>query len=155
MCLFSKVFAARLPNTLIILSKHHHCIGLPSAAKNFIKSFVSVKCKTFIEIVILNNFPLCILMHVLCTSCTVCMVVMVLSAKYMVLLLLLWNNTVTYVTQLSCCKFWPDESLHSVKYEQLKISHLATVPKPDWEMTTVQVLKSSKVQALFVLVSQW
>ena len=50
-----------------------------------------------------------------------------------------------YLIQLSCCKFWPDESARSVKYGSLTISHIATTPRPDWEMTTMQVVRNSKV----------
>ena len=49
--------------------------------------------------------------------------------------------------QISCCKFWPDESERSVKYGYLMVNHTATTAKPDWEMTTLQVLGKSKVRA--------
>ena len=47
---------------------------------------------------------------------------------------------------MSCCKFWPDESDRSVKYGYLMVNHTATTAKPDWGMTTLQVLGKSEVQ---------
>ena len=53
--------------------------------------------------------------------------------------------------QMSCCKFWPDESERSVKYGYLMVNHTATTAKPDWGMTTLQVLGKSEVQATSTL----
>ena len=48
---------------------------------------------------------------------------------------------------MSCCKFWPEESAHSATYGPMAVNHIATVPKQDWEMTTLQVLGKNKVPA--------
>ena len=52
---------------------------------------------------------------------------------------------------MSCCKFWPDELDRSVKYGYLMVNHTATTAKPDWGMTTLQVLGKSEVQATSTL----
>ena len=48
---------------------------------------------------------------------------------------------------MSCCKFWPDDSVLSATYGPLTVNHIATVPKQDWEMTTLQVFGKHKVPA--------
>ena len=53
------------------------------------------------------------------------------------------------VSQIMCSPFWPNESVHSAEYGQLLVTFVNTTPKPDWEMTALQVADKNRVSSTF------
>ena len=59
------------------------------------------------------------------------------------------------VSQIMCSPFWPNESIHSIEYGQLVVTFVSTTPKPDWEMTVLQVADKNRVSSAEVLYSMY
>ena len=59
------------------------------------------------------------------------------------------------MSQIMCSPFWPNESIHSIEYGQLAVTFVNTTPKPDWEMTVVQVADKNRVSSAEVLYSMY
>ena len=57
--------------------------------------------------------------------------------------------------QIMCSPFWPNESVHSSEYGQLAVTFVSTTPKPDWEMTVLQVADKNRVSSAEVLYSMY
>ena len=59
------------------------------------------------------------------------------------------------MSQIMCSPFWPNESVHSIEYGQLAVTFVNTTPKPDWEMTVLQVADKNRVSSAEVLYSMY
>ena len=47
--------------------------------------------------------------------------------------------------QSRCSQFWPTDEIHSSEYGQLVVTFVDTTPKPDWEMTILQISDKNRV----------
>ena len=63
------------------------------------------------------------------------------------------HNVLPLMSQIMCSAFWPNESIHSIEYGQLVVTFVNTTPKPDWEMTVLQVADQNRVSSSEVLYS--
>ena len=71
--------------------------------------------------------------------------------QYMNTVLLMNSLHIIYVlplmSQIMCSPFWPNESVHSIEYGQLVVTFVSTTPRPDWEMTVLQVADKNRVSS--------
>ena len=47
---------------------------------------------------------------------------------------------------MMCFQFWPSESIYSTEYGHFNVTCVGTMPKSDWEMTTLQVVEKNRVR---------